>query len=115
MKQLENLKKYVVVPSVKFYGGFVYDGEDVDLCDDHDVDEGYDFKVRQRIESDVLITDMERTLLRKNGKEVREVSHMEVQIEAGQLLVYVEGLGYTIPENRMCTPEEAVEQLQLLV
>ena len=115
MKEIEKLNKYVVVPNVGFYGGFQYDGENIHLCDDHDADEGYDFKVTQKIQDDVLITDMERTYLRKNGKKVTEKSHQEVEIEKGQLLVYVEGMGFTIPEYRMCTVEEAVEQYKLLM
>jgi len=114
MKEIEKLNKYVIVPNVGFYGGFQYDGEDIYLCDDHDTDEGYDFKVTQKIQGDVLITDMERTYLRKNGKKVTEKSHQEVEIEKGQLLVYVEGMGYTIPEYRMCTVEEAIGQYELL-
>ena len=114
MKQLEKLDKYVIVPNVGFYGGFVHDGVDMALCDDHDTDEGYDFKVTQRIEKDVLITDIERTYERKNGKKVTERSHLEVEIEKGQLLVYVEGTGFTIPEYRMCRIDDAIGQYELL-
>lgn len=114
MKQLENLEKYVIVPNVGFYGGFQYAGEDIMLCDDHDTDEGYDFKVSQRIENDVLITDIERSYVRKNGKTVTEKAHQEVEIEKGQLLVYVEGTGFTIPEYRMCLVNEAIKQYELL-
>lgn len=114
MKQLDSLEKYVVVPNVGFYGGFQYDGEDIMLCDDHDTDEGYDFKVAQKIVGDVLITDIERTYERKNGKKVTEKSHQEVEIEKGQLLVYVQGIGFTIPEYRMCLVDAAIEQYKLL-
>lgn len=114
MKQLESLEKYVVVPNVGFYGGFKYDGEDILLCDDHDTDEGYDFKVAQKIVGDVLITDIERIYMRKNGKKVTEQSHQEVEIEKGQLLVYVQGVGFTIPEYRMCLIDKAIEQYNLL-
>lgn len=114
MKKLEKLDKYVILPNVGFYGGFVHEGQDMDLCDDHDTDEGYDFKVKQRIEGDVLITDIERTYTRKNSKQVTEKSHLEVEIEKGQLLVYVEGTGFTIPEYRMCKVDEAIGQYELL-
>lgn len=114
MKQLEKLEKYVVLPNVGFYGGFVYDGEDIVLCDDHDVDAGYDFKVKQKIENDVLITDSERTYERDKEKNVTEKIHQEVELEKGQLLVYVEGLGFTIPEYKMCLVDEAIEQYKLL-
>lgn len=114
MKNLEKLDKYVILPNVNFYGGFVYDGQDMALCDDHDTDEGYDFKVKQRIEKDVLITDIECSHTRKNGKLVKEKSHLEVEIEAGQLLVYVQGTGFTLPEYRMCMIDEAIGQYELL-
>lgn len=114
MKKLEKLNKYVILPNVGFYGGFCFDGGDIALCDDHDTDEGYDFRVTQKIESSVLYTDIERVYTRKNGKQVRERSHQEVELEQGQLLVYVEGMGFTIPEYKMCTVEEAIGQYELL-
>ena len=114
MKQLENLEKYVIGPNVSFYGGFVYDGEDIFLCDDHETDEGYEFHVLQSIANDMLITDIERTYQRPNGKKVKEQSHQEVEIEKGQLLVYVEGTGFTISEYRMCLVDEAIKQYELL-
>lgn len=114
MKKLESLEKYVVVPNVGFYGGFKYDGENIMLCDDHDTDEGYDFQVTQKIENDVLFTDIERSYQRKNGKWVTEKSHQEVEIEKGQLLVYVQGVGFTIPEYRMCQVDEAIKQYEVL-
>ena len=114
MKQLDKLEKYVVLPNIGFYGGFVYDGEDIFLCDDHDTDTGYDFTVCQKIVRHVLITDMTREYTRKNGKKVSERSHQEVELEKGQLLVYVQGVGFTIPEYRMCRIDTAIEQYKLL-
>lgn len=114
MKQLENLEKYVIVPNVGFYGGFVYDGEDIFLCDDHDTDIGYDFHVLQSIANNMLITDIEKEYVRPNGKIVKETAHQEVEIEKGQLLVYVEGTGFTISEYRMCLIDDAIKQYELL-
>ena len=114
MKKLEKLEKYVIVPNVGFYGGFRYDGEDIFLCEDYEKEEGYEFKVTQKIEGNILITDLEKTFLWKNEKQVREVSHQEVELEKGQLLVYVQGTGFTIPEYKMCLIEEAMEQYEIL-
>ncbi len=114
MKKLEILKKYVVLPNVGFYGGFKYDGEDIFLCDDHDSDEGYDFHVIQKIENDILITDMEKEYKMKNEKMVKEKSHLEIELEKNQLLVYVEGVGFTIPELKMCEVDEAIAQYNIL-
>ncbi|MBQ9701360.1 MAG: hypothetical protein IJV71_12160 [Lachnospiraceae bacterium] len=114
MRKLEKLEKYVITPNVGFYGGFVYDGQDVFLCDDHDVEGTYDFKVVQKIVDGVLITDITKTYEHTKGKQVREAAHSEVEIEAGQLLVYVEGLGFTISEYKMCTIDEAMDIYGLL-
>ncbi len=111
---LENLKKYVITPNVGFYGGYVHTGEDILLCDDHDEDEGYDFKVMQKIVNNVLVTDLSRVYETTNGKKVIETSHMEIELEEGQLLVYVQGTGFTIPEYRMCQIDEAINQYEII-
>lgn len=114
MKKLESLDKYVIMPNVGFYGGFVFDGEDIFLCEDHDVDENYDFTVRQEIKNNVLITDLTREYARSNGCWVKEKSHLELDINVGDILVYVEGTGFTIPEYRMCKIDEAIGQYNIL-
>ena len=114
MEKIESLDKYVIVPNVRFYGGFIYDGEDIFLCEDHDTDEGYDFKVRQEIKNNYLVTDIEREYTTAKDKTIKETSHLEVEIEKGQLLVYVEGTGYTLPEFRMCKIDEAINQFNIL-
>lgn len=114
MRQLESLEKYVILPNVGFYGGYIHDGEDIVLCKDHDADNEYDFKVTQKIIDNTLITDIERTYSMKSGKKVTEISHMEVELEEKQLLVYVEGTGFTIPEYKMCVIDDAIKQYELL-
>lgn len=114
MRTIEKLDKYVVTPNVGFYGGFKWDGEDIFLCSDHDTDGDYDFQVTQSIRGGVLYTDLAREYKTNNDKLVREESHLEVELEKGQLLVYVEGVGYTIPEYRMSTIEEAIGYYDIL-
>lgn len=114
MKKLERLDKYVILPNVGFYGGLIFDGEDIDLCDDHDQEEGYEVHIKQRIENGTLYTDLKRAYTRKAGLKVAEDSHLEVELEKGQLLVYVQGTGFTIPELGMCKVEDAIEQYELL-
>ena len=109
MKKLKKLDKYVILPNVGFYGGFVHEGQDVELCDDHDTDEGYDFHVKQRIEGDVLFTDIERSYTRKNGKQVAENSHMEVEIEKGQLRTLFQICGFRLAvEDALQCPVDLV-------
>lgn len=114
MRELKRLDKYVITPNIAFYGGYIHDGEDIKLCEDHDMDDGYDLKVKQTIESDVLITELEREYTRKNGKTIKEKSYQEVEIEKGQLLIYIEGVGFTIPEYKMCKTDEAIRLYEIL-
>ena len=115
MKKIKKLDKYVIVPNVGFYGGFIYDGEDIFLCNDHDEDENYDFTVKQRIKDNILYTDITREYtIPKINRRVKEKSHLEVTLEKNQLLIYIEGTGYTIPEYKMCDVETAINQYKLL-
>ena len=68
MKQLTELTKYVITPNVRFYGGFVYDGEDIFLCDDKDEDEDFKLHIKQRIVNNILITDGEKEYQTLKGK-----------------------------------------------
>ena len=33
MKKLEKLEKYVIIPNTRFYGGYIFDGEDIVILD----------------------------------------------------------------------------------
>lgn len=114
MKKIKKLEKYLITPNVNFYGGFIFDGEDIDLCDDRDYEEGYRVHIRQKIENSVLVTRLEKEYERNNGLKVKEKSYMEVELEKGQLLVYVQGTGFVIPEYKLCTVDEAVNLMSIL-
>lgn len=114
MRKLEDLTKYVIMPNVRFYGGFVYDGEDIFLCDDTDKEEDYYFHVKQSIKNNVLITDGEKEYKTLKGKKVKEKWHQEVEIEKGQKLIYLEGQGFTLSEYTMVTIDEAKDIYELL-
>ena len=107
MKKIEKLDKYFITPKPRFYGGFKYDGEDIFLCDDIDTDEDYMFHVVQKIENGILITDIEKEYKLKDNS-IKEKTHMEIEINKEQILVYVEGQGYVLPEYRMNTLEEVI-------
>ena len=128
MEKLEKLEKYVITPNVRFYGGFRYEGRDIELCDDTNKDyvkvqqedesiidkEIASIRVRQKIINSILITDIEAEREMKNGKKIKEKSHMEIELEENQLLVYVEGQGFVIPEYNMLKIDEAIERYELL-
>lgn len=114
MKTLNNLEKYIIQPNVAFYGGYIWDGDDIELCDDVDTSEGYRFEVKQVIRDGVLLTDIVRVYERRNGKMVTESSHMEVELEENQLLCYAQGQGFIIPEYKMMTVDEAIRHISIL-
>lgn len=128
MKKLEKLEKYVIIPNTRFYGGYIFDGEDIDLCDDtfNDYDkiknekgeleekEVVSINVKQKIINSVLITDLISRKIMMNGKRIIENSHMEIELNKGELLVYVEGQGFVIPEYKMLKIDEAIERYELL-
>ena len=114
MRKLEDLTKYVIMPNVRFYGGFIYDGEDIFLCDDIDKDEDYYFHVKQIIKNNILVTDGEKEYKTLKGKKVKENWHQEVEIEKGQKLIYLEGQGFTLSEYKMVTIDEAKDIYELL-
>jgi len=114
MKRLESLTKYVVSPNIRFYGGFIYDGEDIFLCDDKEKSKDYYLRVKQTIENNVLISDITKRYKLKNGKKIKEKSHLEIEIEKGQKLVYIEGIGFTISEYKMIEIDEAIKYYKIL-
>lgn len=113
-KKLEKLEKYVIIPNVKFYGGFIYKGEDMFLCDDTEEDEESYLHIIQRIENNFLITDGERYYKRMNGKSVKDSWHQEVELEVGKKLIYIEGQGFALSEYKMVTIDEAKSIYDLL-
>lgn len=128
MKKLGKLEKYVIMPNTRFYGGYVFDGEDVDLCDDTLTDyddvkkedgsvekvEILNINVKQKIINSVLITDINSKKIMRNGKKITEKSHMEIELKNDELLVYVEGQGFVVPEYKMLKIDEAIERYELL-
>ena len=128
MKKLEKLEKYVIIPNTRFYGGYVFDGEDINLCDDTFTDydkiknengeleekEVVNINVKQKIINSVLITDLTSKKIMRNGKIITEKSHMEIELSENELLVYVEGQGFVIPEYKMLKIDEEIERYNLL-
>lgn len=120
IEKLNKLDKYVVMPNTKFYGGFIYNGKDIDLCDDNESfnddngNEIYNIHIRQIIKRDVLYTDIESNTIMKNGKKVKQIEHQELEIEKGQKLIYLEDRGFTISEYKIVTIDEAKKLYDLL-
>lgn len=114
MRKLQDLTKYVITPNVRFYGGFIYDGQDIFLCDDTEEDEDYYFHVQQKVVDNILITDGEKEYKTLKEKKVKENWHQELEIEKGQKLIYLDGQGFTLSEYKMVTIDEAKDIYELL-
>lgn len=113
IKKLDKLTKYVIYPNTRFYGGYTYDGKDVELCDDSDSiknekgKEVFKINVKQKILNGVLYTDINSTKTYKDDTKQFDTIHQELQLKKGQLLVYVEHQGFVISEYKMVTIERA--------
>ena len=119
MRKIEMLDKYVNLPDLQFFGGFIYDGNDIDL--DKDIQCEYDSEkeigrseIIDKIENNVLKKHTEKYFTRKNGKKIKEVSDTEFEIEKGQLIIFIPGYGYAIPQYKLGTIEEAISQYETL-
>jgi hypothetical protein len=115
IKKLESLEKYVITPNVRFYGGYVYNGEDIELCNDKDEEEeGYKIHIQDKIIDGHLIKQVEQEYTMSNGKKVKQKEYQDIELEENQLLIYVEGQGFVISEYKMLTIDEAIEKYKLL-
>ena len=94
LKKLDKLTKYVIYPNTRFYGGYTYDGKDIELCDDSDSiknekgKEVFKINVKQKILNGVLYTDINSTKTYKDDTKQFDTIHQELQLKKGQLLVY---------------------------
>ena len=115
IKKLESVEKYVITPNVRFYGGYVYNGEDIELCNDKDEEEeGYKIHIQDKIIDGHLIKQVEQEYTMSNGKKVKQKEYQDIELEENQLLIYVEGQGFVISEYKMLTIDEAIEKYKLL-
>lgn len=114
IKKLESLEKYVITPNVRFYGGYVYNGEDIELCNDKDEEEEYKVHIQDKIIDGHLIKQVEQEYTMSNGKKVKQKEYQDIELEENQLLIYVEGQGFVISEYKMLTIDEAIEKYKLL-
>lgn len=122
MRKLENLEKRVIYPNVNFYGTYKHDGQDIYLCNDVDEDYNEDgTKVENRIEvecyiiKNVLYTNLKREYIIRGNQRVTEESKQSVEIKEDELLIYLKGQGFIIPEYNMIPIPEAIDLYKLLI
>ena len=104
-EDLKLVKYYMVKPSIKTFGGLEITGETKFET------ENDDGKVRQKLESCVLTTELEQEYDikdEKTGKEYKttEVTKLTSVLPEGTILIWNENQGYTMLNTEMCTVEE---------
>jgi len=116
MRKLESLEKRVIYPNVQFYGAYRHDGQDIYLCDDVDEDYNEDgTKVVNRTEvecyilNNVLYTNLKREYIIRGNQKVIEESKQSVELKEDELLIYLKGQGFIIPEYKMISIPEAID------
>lgn len=102
---MEDVKYYVVQPSIKLFGGIKVTKETkFDTYND-------DKTVHQTMENLVLTTEVNRTS-DYNGIKSTEKSVMTTEVPEGTVLIWGEQEGYIIPQYKMVRVEEAIETLE---
>lgn len=109
LKPQEKVERYILAPQTRLYLG-VKVTKETDIEDEEKNDYG---TIHQTIKDLVLTT----TISRKSnayGIETEENSTLTQKLQEGTILVWLEGQGYVIPEMRVCTVDEAINDLQVL-
>ncbi len=114
MKKLESLEKRVIYPDVEFYGAYRHNGEDIYLCNDIEKDKKSKLQIECYIINNILTTNITKSYITKYGKKVKEKSTQKVELQDNELLVYVQGLGFVIPEYNMVTIQEAIDLYKII-
>lgn len=121
MKKLERLEKRVIYPNVQFYGAYKHNGQDIYLCNDVDEDYNEDgtqivnrIAVECYIIKNVLYTNLKREYIIRGNQKVTEESKQSVEIKKDELLIYLKGQGFIIPEYKMVTIPDAIDLYNLI-
>lgn len=115
MKKLERLEKRVIYPDVQFYGAYVHNGENIYLCNDTDeLDEDSKIEIENYIKDNVLYTNIKRQYKTVKGRMVTEEVNQTITVNKGEVLVYIQGSGFVVPEYNMITIPEAIDLYKLL-
>lgn len=117
MKKLETAEKYINAPDISFYAGYIVTGdEELELCDDTETYEDGEVRVKQTIVKGVLTTELYLKRKLESGKieEIEEKSTLVTKLKPGTTLIYVEGNGFIVPNTKVQTIDEAIEDLKLI-
>lgn len=105
---MEKVERYLLTPSLKLFFGRKVTKE----LEFHEFTD--DKSVEQTLKDCVLTTKVKRTY-EMLGITTHETTKLVQTLPLGTLLIWNEHSGYVIPEYKMTTADEAIENLQPLV
>jgi len=109
LKKQEKVERYIIAPQSRLYLG-VKVTKETDIEDEEKTEYG---TVHQTIKDLTLTTKIDRES-NAYGIDTKENSELVQKIQEGTILIWLEGQGYVIPEMRVCTVEEALNDLKVL-
>lgn len=110
MKKLDKLEKYVRVPDVNFYGAYFYDGEDIELHNESETIDDKTLTIVDTIENGIF---HKHKVLEVKDKGLVEITDTTYPLEKGQMLVFIENLGFTEVKG-LVSLENAINRLKML-
>lgn len=113
-KKQKELERFFVAPNYTCVLGVIVKA-DTDIEDEEvKEDEVSKLTVKQKIKGLKFTTEtiLETTL--KNGEKMKEHSTVELELKAGARLVWLEGKGYILPNEKFQTMSEIRQDLEYL-
>ena len=114
MKKLEQLEKRVIYPDVQFYGAYIHTGEDIYLCNDIEENEDSKAQIECYIKENILYTNIKQEYKTIKDRIVKNEIYQSISLKDNEVLIYVQGSGFVVPEYNMVTIPEAIDLYKLL-
>lgn len=103
---MEDLKRFVVQPSIRLFGGVIVD-EKTNFSTKNN-----DGTVKQTLKNLVLTTKINKK--QDDIYKSEEISSLKQELQIGTVLIWSEETGYIIPNYKMVQVPEAIERLEIL-
>ena len=110
MKKLEKLEKYVQAPDVNFYGTYFYDGEDIELHNETEEENGIELTIVDTIENGIF---KKHKILKDTNTGLLEETTTTFPIKEGESLTFIQNRGF-IKAKGLIPLEEAINRMKLL-
>lgn len=113
-KQQKKLERFFMSPNWTPVLGLTVT-KDTDVEDEETTsDEVTKIVVRQKVKGTTFMTEKIMTTTLQNGERMKEVSNVEVELNEGTRLIWLEGKGYVFPNEAFKTMHEIAEDIENL-